>query len=359
MKSSHRRWTLDLFLVVAGSVAALAVLLLDVSGSVVRSLFVVPFIVLYPGYALMAAAFPERRSDVDSDTMPKKETLTRPTPHTAGLLYPVRLVLSAASSLAIVGGIALLTNFLGLGFSAINTSLGVFAVTMVLTASAFVRRAMLPAEVRSGLPPFSIAYSSAATAAGHIKSPLSTEPRDSPVPLLVNVLVVLSVVAFLSSVGFAMVETQNPESNFTEVYLVTENGSEYDASDYPRTLSQRDETPITLAIENHEHRTVTYTVVTEIQRLERTNNSSRVVEERELSRTERPVESGETAYLQRDVRPTLSGDSLRLVFFVYAGEAPDNPDRTSAYRTVQLMVDVGDDATGQSSRSQNTGGARS
>ncbi|WP_396613792.1 DUF1616 domain-containing protein (plasmid) [Haloferax sp. S1W] len=357
MKSSHRRWTLDLLLVVAGAVAALAVILLDVSGSLVRSLLVIPLIVMYPGYALLAAAFPERRSDVESDTMGTDRTLTRPTPHTAGLLYSIRLALAAVSSLAIVGGVALLTNFLGLGFDAAMVGLGVFSVTLVFTALAFVRRAMLPEEARAGMPSLSAIFGSAATTTGRMRSPLSGESRDSPVPIAVNVLLVVGVLVFLSSVGFAMVETQQPESEFTEAYLVTENGSEYDAGGYPQELTQGESTPITLAIENHEQETKTYTVVTELQRLDRTANGSQVVEERVLSQTERPVEDGNTAYIQHDVTPTMSGDSLRLVFFVYDGEAPENPDRESAYRTVQLVVSVDDGGNTQSLQPQSTEGA--
>ncbi|WP_416841682.1 DUF1616 domain-containing protein [Haloferax sp. DFSO52] len=345
MNASHRHWTLDLLLVVVGAVAALAVILLDVPGSVVRSLLVVPLIVLYPGYALLAAIFPERRSDVESDRMGREQTVTSPTPHTAGLFYSVRIILAATASLAITGAIGLVTNFLGMGFAAEVVGLGAFGVTMVLTGIAVVRRALLPGEAREGFPPLAVIFGSAATAAGTLNSPLSRDSQGASVSVLVNLLLVVSVVAFLSSVGFAMVETHSPESDFTEVYLVTENGSGYEASGYPQQLTQGEPTPVTLAVENHEHETASYTVVTELQRLDRTANGSTVVEERELWRTEQTVEDNETAYIQRDVTPTMSGDSLRLVFHVYKGAVPDDPDRSNAYRTVQLVVSVGGDGT--------------
>jgi uncharacterized membrane protein len=344
-------------LVVVGAVTALAVVLIDVPGSILRSLFVVPLIVLYPGYALLAAVFPERRSDVESDRMDSDQALTRPTQHTAGLLFSVRLVLAATLSLALVGGIGLLTNFLGLGFAAPITGVGVFVVTMLFTAIAILRRAMLPEEARAGLPSLAIALGSLADSVGDVRSPLSGGYRDSSVSVAVNVLVVVGVIVFLSSVGFAMVDTQNPESDFTEVYLVTENGSEYDASGYPEELTQGESTPMTLAIANHEHQTQRYVVVSELQRLDRTANGSEVVQERELWRAQRPVESGEAAYLQRDVTPTMSGDSLRLVFHVYKGEAPRNSTRENAYRTVQLIVAVdGGDGSMESIQSPPAGG---
>lgn len=356
MKTSHRRWTLDLLLVVAGAVAALAVILLGVSGSVVRSLLVIPLIVLYPGYALMAAVFPERRSDIASDKMGADQTLTRPTPHTAGLLYSVRLVLAAAASIAIVGGVALVTNVLGMGFAAVPVGLAVFVVTVLFTAVAVARRAMLPTDTRAGVPPLSELFGSAAAAAGRVSSPLSGSSKDSSVSFVVNALLVVGVVAFLSSVGFAMVETQSPESDFTEAYLVTENESGYQTSGYPQQLSQGEATPITLALENHEHESQTYTVVGELQRLDRTANGSQVVEERELYRTQQTVADGETAYVQRDVTPTMSGDSLRLVVHVYQGDAPEDADRETAYRTVQLVVSVGGEGGSQSLQSRPVGG---
>ncbi|AHZ24640.1 DUF1616 domain-containing protein (plasmid) [Haloferax mediterranei ATCC 33500] len=372
MKSSYRRWTLDLLLVVAGAVAALAVILLGVSGSVVRSLFVVPFIVFYPGYALLAAAFPERRSDIESNTMGKDSSLTRPIRHTAGLLYSVRLVLATTSSVAIVSGVGILTNYFGWGFHATITGVGVFVVTILFSALAVARRAMLPEEERSGLPPLRALIGNAKTATSGVRSPLSVQSERSSVSLAVNVLLVVSVVAFLSSVGFAMVETQQPESDFTEVYLVTENGSEYEIGGYPQQLSKGEPTTLTLAIENHEHESKTYTVVTELQRLDRAANepwvgetvnetqpvannktraggnngtlavanNTRVVEEHELSRVQRSVADNETAYINHDVTPPMSGDSLRLVFFVYEGEPPAEPSRESAYQTVQLVVSV-------------------
>lgn len=356
MNPSHRHWTLDVLLVVVGAIAALAVILLDISGSVVRSLLVVPLIVFYPGYALLAAIFPERRSGVESDRMGRERTLTNPTPHTAGLLPAVRIILAATASLAIVGAIGLVTNFLGLGFAADVVGVGAFGVTLVLTSIAVVRRALLPSDAREGLPPLAVIFGSAATAAGTLNTPLSRESREESVSVVVNLLLVVSLVAFLSSVGFAMVATQSPESDFTEVYLVTENGSEYDTSGYPQQLTQGEPTQLTLAVENHEHETVSYTVVTELQRLDRTANGSTVVEERELWRTEQTVEDNETAYVQRDVTPTMSGDSLRLVFHVYEGAVPDDPDRSNSYRTVQLVVSVGGSGDGSTQSLQTPSG---
>ncbi|WP_049985868.1 DUF1616 domain-containing protein [Halobellus rufus] len=355
MTSSHRRWTLDLLLVVAGAIAALAVVLLGIEGSLVRSLFVVPLIVLYPGYALLAVIFPERRSEVDSDRLGPDLSLTRPARHTAGLLYSVRLILSATASLALVAGVALLTNALGRGFDAAVVGFGVFVLTVVLTAVAFARRASLPSDVRAGLPALSSVFGAVSSSSGGQSSSLSAA-RRSPVPLVVNALVVLSLLVFLSSVGFAMVETQDPDAEFTEAYLVTENETGYTASDYPRQLSQGETTEYTLALESHEQEPTTYTVVTELQRTEQTANGTQVAEEEELSRTRHTVEDGETAYLDREVQPTMSGDGLRLVFHVYEGEAPENADRESAYRTVQLVVSVGGDDPTQFQRQSSGGG---
>ncbi|WP_336023451.1 DUF1616 domain-containing protein [Halobellus salinisoli] len=349
MTSSHRRWTLDLLLVIAGAIAALAVILLDIEGSLVRSLFVVPLIVLYPGYALLAVIFPERRSEVDADRLGRDLSLTRPARHTAGILYSVRLVLSATASLALVAAVALLTNALGRGFDAAIVGLGVFVVTIVLTSLAFARRASLPSDARAGLPALSIIVGTVSSSGGGQSSSLSSV-RRSPVPFVVNILVIVSVLVFLSSIGFAMVETRGPDAEFTEAYLVTENGTGYTASDYPRQLSRGETTVYTLALESHEHEPTTYTVVTELQRTEQTANGTQVVDEDELSRTRHTIEDGETAYLDREVQPTMSGDGLRLVFHVYEGEAPEDVDRENAYRTVQLVVSVDGDGPTQFQR---------
>jgi uncharacterized membrane protein len=339
MKSAHRLWKHDLLFVVCASVAALAAILLDLPGSVVRSALVVPLIVVLPGYALMAAVFPDRRSAVNSDAMGPDSSVTVPTTRTTGVLYSVRIALSVAASVALVAAVALLTNFLGLGFDAVTVGTGVFVVTVLFTAVGFVRRATRPRAERAGVPPLSELRSGPTP---DLTSPLSSGPRDSSSSIVVRAVVAVSVLAFFGSVGFAAVETQTADAEFTEVYFLPQNGTASDASDYPHRLTRGEPSRVRLAISNHEGRTQRYTVVTELQRIDRTANGTRITEEAELARFRRTVEAGETVALARNVTPTLEGDSLRLVFLVYEGDAPANPTRETAYRTVQLIVSVGD-----------------
>lgn len=160
--------------------------------------------------------------------------------------------------------------------------------------------------------------------------------RDTRFGLVTSLLLVASVIFFLSTVGFAF--SGDPAGDpYTEFYLLTENESgDLVASDYPATLSEAQSTQLAVGIENHEHEAVTYTLVVEVQRLD---NQS-VVEEREDFRTRRTVGADENATIEHSVSTQMAGSDLRVQYYLYRGEAPADATVESAYRTVHLSLDA-------------------
>jgi uncharacterized membrane protein len=339
MNTSPRRWKTDLFLVVAGAVAALAATLVSLPVPGLQTALVLPLVVLLPGYALIAALFPERRSPLDSDDMARSTTVTEQRSEATGLLFSVRVALSVAASLALVAGVALVVTVAGLSFDAPYIPLGVFGLTLALTAVAFGRRAVLSTGERAGFPPLSTLRADTLRSAGSGSLLSDSSAFDESVPLAANVVVVVGLLVFVSSVGLAFATTHTGGPQFTEVALVTQNESgDYVADDYPRTLDGSDTTPVTVAIENHEGSQQQYTVVTQLARVDRTANGTTVTDRTQVSQNQVTVSDGETAYVNPSVEPAVSGTNLRLSFFVYQGDRPANPTRENAYRVVQLNV---------------------
>lgn len=160
--------------------------------------------------------------------------------------------------------------------------------------------------------------------------------RDSSVATARGVLLVLSVLFFLGTVGFALSGEPQGES-YTELYLLTENESgELVASGYPTTLAETGTTQLVAGIENHERAAVTYTLVVEVQGLD----DQSVVARREALRTTRSVEAGETARVAHQVEPELTARDLRIQYYLYRGDAPADPGAESAYRRVNLSVEA-------------------
>lgn len=109
-----------------------------------------------------------------------------------------------------------------------------------------------------------------------------------------------------------------------------------------------------VGISSHEHQTREYTLVVELQNVDRnragtasTNDTSgagtvsmSVLESAELARFDPKVSHDETWTLKHDVTPTLSGENLRLTYFLYRGSPPDEPSVANAYREVHLWVNV-------------------
>jgi uncharacterized membrane protein len=339
MTTPSRRWKTDLFLVVAAAVASLAGTLAPLAFAPLRAALVVPLVVLLPGYALVAALFPERRSPPDSDDMARSTTVTDRSASATGLLFSVRIALSVAASVALVAGVAFVVTVAGLSLAGPFVPLGVFAVTLLGTAVAFARRALLDHGERAGLPPLAVLWPSAARSGG---SMLGDSGADDGIPVAANALVVVGVVVFASSLGLAAVTTQTGGPSFTEAAVVTETGDgEHVADDYPRTLDRGTSTPVSVALTNREGQDQRYTVVATLASLDRTPNGTEVTERAVLSRTETTVADGETGHVQPEVRPAVSGSQRRLSFLVYRGDAPTDPTRENAYRVVHLTLGTG------------------
>ena len=313
-------------LVIATDIAVFAPL---VAESPLRIVLGLPLVLFVPGYALVAALFPEdggamgTRADSATDR-------PRSTPVARGIDGLERVALSVGLSVAVVPLIGLVLNFTPFGIRLVPIAFCLSGFTLLTTAIAAVRRRRLPEADR-----FRVAYGRRlASARSELFHP------DSRADAALNVLLVVSLVLASASVGYATFVPRDGEQ-FTAFYLLTENESGgLVAADYPTNFTQGEGKPLVVGLGNHEGEPRRYTVVVALQRVERQGNETTVLEERELHRFRSQVSANETWTRAHEVTPTMTGQRLRVVYLLYQGPPPSDPSVTTAYREVHLWINV-------------------
>jgi uncharacterized membrane protein len=158
--------------------------------------------------------------------------------------------------------------------------------------------------------------------------------------ILLNVVLAAGLLLAAGSVGWA-VAVSDSGGTYTELSLLTENETgAVVADDYPTEMVRGEATPLVVAIGNHERRALNYTVVVELQRVVRTNDTTAVSAERELRRFTARVAANETRQERLSLAPSLTGSRLRLAVLLYKGPVPADPSVQTADHEVHLWVDV-------------------
>lgn len=278
--------------------------------------------------AAYEAAKPDPNADADADTGAGVDTGTVDADR--GIDGIERVALSFGLSIAIVPLIGLVLNFTPFGIRLVPILVAVSGGTLLSTAVGAVRRFELPLEDR-----FRVPYREWVEAG---RSELF-EP-ETRVDAALNVALALSVVLAVASVGYAVAVPKQGET-FTEFYLLTQNETgALVADDYPQNFTVGQAQSVHVGIGNNEYEPFEYTVVVVTQDVRFENNSTTVLREREVDRYRTRVTHNETWLERRAVAPTLTGERLRLAFLLYRGEVPADPTVDNAYRELHLWVNV-------------------
>lgn len=315
--TSHFRSTGDVLLVVVWTCFTVAAVLAGLEAGGIRAALALPLVVVFPGYTVLAALFPEA-AGTNGD---------RP----ASITGVERGALSVVLSLAVVPLLAFVVNYTSYGLRLRPLLLTVAGVTLALALVAYLRRVRLPAERRAGVPVF-------AGLAGLGGRFLTTERRDlrDAAPLqpttgtqrLLNVLLAVSVLVLVATAGYAATTPPANDDPFSEFYLVTQNGDGgYVAEDLPHEFTAGESRSLFVAIANHEGQRVPYTVVVQLDGTE-------------LDRFSTAVDAGDTNRVEQTVTPSKTGDRLRLSFLLYRGDVPGDPTPENAYRETHLWITV-------------------
>lgn len=329
---------------VVGSVN-FAVFLPVIKDTPLRIVVGLPFVLFVPGYAFIAALFPEDGESPPTEDDATKGLAGKMTGRGVGGIE--RVILSFGLNIAVVPLIGLGLSFTPWGIRLVPIMIALSGFTLASTWAAARRRRALPPEERFKVP-------CREWIAQGRKGVLE---RDSQTDTALNILLIVSVLMAVSSVAFAVAVPHKGET-FTEFYLLTEDESgDLVADDYPTEFVLGDEQEVIVGISNQEHESVDYTVIVELHRVNQqiepraaaTNTSEsgqprnitvEVIEKEELDRFEIGLEHNETWQQSYEIQPTMTGKEMRLTFLLFRDSPPPNPTVDNAYRETHLWINV-------------------
>ncbi|WP_436925481.1 DUF1616 domain-containing protein [Halosimplex amylolyticum] len=325
-------WSIDLVAVGAATAACVAGVAAGVDG-IARILVAAPLILFLPGYALVAALFPERAASGHS-LMPFDEfeaASLGPSEYLrdgAGLGAEGRFALSVCCSVAVVPLVALGVDLAGLGIRLRPLLAGIAWTTALALLAAAVTRLRVDPEDR-----FAVAFALPRV----WYTPGRNRIHEATIP---NVLLVVGLVVLSTSVGYAAVAPSQSEG-FTEFYVETDDMTIDSQANYPDTFSRGEESTLDVFVGNREGERADYTVVAELQRIDGGadgNGTVTVTGRQHLATRDVSVPANETKRTPLAITPDLSGENHRIVLHLYRGDSPENPSPASAYRSLRLDV---------------------
>ena len=354
----------------------LAVFLPVVNESPLRVVVGLVFVLFVPGYAFIAALFPEAgeppttgadaagpdaaESASAGDDEESAEASESPTDDEEsagdgdagvfdtdgngdglgdrGIDGIERTALSFGLSIAVVPLIGLALNFTPFGIRLVPILVTISLFTVLASVLAALRRWELPASERFRVP-YREWYADGRSEV--------TDP-DSTLDAALNVALVVAILLATTSVVYAVAVPQQGEQ-FTEFYVLTE-GEDGDlvAADFPETLSPNESAPIHLGVENNEYEPVEYTVVVQLQAVDIEDNRSTVTDRARLDRYSVTVAHNESDIRERPLEldagtaREFAGEDRRVKFLLYRGDPPADPTADDAYRDLHLWVEVSD-----------------
>ena len=236
----------------------LAILLIP--SSVVRIILGLPFLLFFPGYALIAALFPPRSHDpaAAAETAPDDPKNAPPDEKKKGMDNIERTALSFGMSIAVTALLGLGLNYTPWGIRLLPVLITISAFIIIMSAIALLRQQRSAEGMRLGMDV-------------HLKMP------GWEGSALNKTLTVILAVAILGSIGTLAYTIAVPKvgERFTEFYILGQNGK---AEAYPSGFIMKDNQTVsvqygdagtttrggpgqvTLGIINREQQTATYSI---------------------------------------------------------------------------------------------------
>ncbi|QYZ79572.1 DUF1616 domain-containing protein [Methanofollis formosanus] len=302
----------DLIFVALWALATVAAIYVPLThGTFVQAIFGLPMVIFIPGYALIAALFPEK-DDIDGIE---------------------RVALSFGLSIAVVPLIGLALNYTPWGIRLEPILVSLIAFTFAMLIAAHWRRALLPDDRR-----FVVPFNEMVTEA---KAELFPE-EQSRLDRALSVILVLAILAAVTTTIYVLVVPKEGE-HFTEFYILGPGGK---AADYPTSFFAGSEQSLIIGVGNHEYREVPYTVEVLLtnQTFDEATNTSRINAMERLDRFTVTVPHNET--VERPYNFTVTETEMnRLQFLLFNETVPSDAvwgkDRINAsYRDLHLWITV-------------------
>lgn len=270
----------------------------------IRAAIVVWFVLVTPGYVVVAALFPGCESGAER------------------LSVLGRLVLGVGASVGCVVVVGLIADASGVGVQFRLLFVGLNAVTIAGLVAAVVRRRGHRGGAAFGVDTEAVAGRSRRFLVG-----------DGRVDLALSVVLV---VCLGSLVGAVYLVPADDGGATPEASLLTERGDGLVASGYPTDLSIGEATTLHLSVGDGREKSGEATVVVTLDELD----DGTVSASTEVDRFVIDLPDEEPVVSEHEVVPSVAGEDLRLTYLVYFGTVPDDPAPATADRQVHLRVTV-------------------
>jgi uncharacterized membrane protein len=226
-------YPLDILLCLLTSLLLLPLVFLNID-STFRLILGLPFLLFIPGYVLVFALFPARKTDRGIDVLE-------------------RIVLSFGLSIAVVPLIGLLLNYTpwGIRLEPIMSSLLLFIISIGLFG--IYRWRKTDPEERFTLP-----------------QKITLPKQENPVDRALTIILIIAIIVVIASLIYVITLPKNGET-FTEFYLLGPTGT---AEGYPRNLTINEEAAVIIGVANHEQRLINYTIEIWLINQTTTNNQT-------------------------------------------------------------------------------------
>ena len=285
-----------------------------ISESPLRTVITGVFLFMIPGYATIAVLFPE------SETKTKTKTV-----ETTRIDSFERIVLSIPLSLIIVATIGLILSFSPLGFTLGSVLLTLCLVTMISLITAHLRRRAIGEE--AAYTPTVEITSLMTVFSDRIDASSSYQSAS----VITAIILIFTVTA---GVG-CLLATPGQGEAYTELYVLNTSGDEY-----PQNMAVNEPERLRIGISNHEHHSVQYTLISELQRVNTSNGQRRITERQQLGEYSLSINSNQTWEREDRFRPRLQGERLRLIYYLYQSSPPQTPTTETATQEVHVWVNV-------------------
>ncbi|GCF15063.1 hypothetical protein Harman_29980 [Haloarcula mannanilytica] len=296
----------DLVGIVVLTAIALAATISPLDGLLLAAV-AIPFLLFVPGYALIAALFPDRESTYQQHRLIGLERI----------LYAV----VASICLAVIVGVNL--DFTGWPIRPVPVISVLAAVTLLSTFVALYRR-------------FTSDSAATKTAVQFNTGSNSTSQSSGGGVQLVSIVVAVAILITLASVTFVAAQPQRGEA-YTEFGLLIENNGTLQADGYPEEMTLGESSELYFTVTNREQQQTNYIVVVQLTRTAPTGD---VLEKARLDTYTNTTDPGETWRQSHTVTPVLEGERLRLTYLLYRDGVPAQPTVDNAYREIHIWVDV-------------------
>lgn len=219
MKISFKNMPIDIVLCMLWSLILIPVSLLNVEGTI-RVVLGLPFILFIPGYILIFALFPTRKTDRGIDVIE-------------------RIALSFGLSIAVVPLIGLGLNYTPWGIRLEPILFSIFIFIVGVGSVAIYRWININPDER-----FTVSLD--------ISLPKSESKLDKALTIILAAAIIIAVVSLIY-----VIVTPKTGEKFTEFYLLGSGGK---AEGYPKNLTLGNNASVTIGIVNHEYKTINYTI---------------------------------------------------------------------------------------------------